>query len=72
MTTATVEQVLRATPVKGPPGPIIVASDGGAPAATALAVAKLLRDRTGATIRVVSVVEPLAAVVPAPMLLTTP
>lgn len=54
------------------PGPIIVASDGGAPAATALAIARMLRDRTGATIRVVSVVEPLAAVVPAPMLLTSP
>lgn len=53
-------------------GPIIVASDGGAPAATALAVAKLLRERTGSEIRVVSVVEPTAAVVPAPMLVNVP
>jgi nucleotide-binding universal stress UspA family protein len=74
MTTAirNVEHVATATSPPPVPGPIIVASDGGAPAATALAVAKMLRDRTGATIRVVSVVEPLAAVVPAPMLLTTP
>lgn len=55
-----------------PPGPIVVASDGSAPAATALAVARLLRDRTGAVVRVVSVVEPMAAVVPAPVLLQAP
>ena len=74
--TATVRQGENAnrtyTGETGTVGPIIVASDGGAPAATALAVAKRLRDRTGAPIHVISVIEPLAAVVPAPMLLTTP
>lgn len=74
MTAAThhVEHVANLGSPQPPAGPIIVASDGGGPAATALAIAKMLRDRTGGTIRVVSVVEPIAAVVPAPMLLTTP
>lgn len=74
MTSATVERAQSGSSSLQPPrvGPIIVASDGGAAAATALTVAKLLRDRTGAEIRVISVVEPTAAVVPAPMLLTTP
>lgn len=67
-----VEHLETTGPHEPAPGPIVVASDGGAPAATALAFAKMLRERTGATIRVVSVVEPLAAVVPAPMLLATP
>lgn len=74
MTTAIrhVEQLTGPGTASRTPGPIIVASDGGAPAATALAIARMLRDRTGAVVRVVSVVEPIAAVVPAPMLLTTP
>ena len=74
MTTAIrhVEQLTGPGTARRTPGPIIVASDGGAPAATALAIARMLRDRTGAVVRVVSVVEPIAAVVPAPMLLTTP
>ena len=74
MTTATVERAQTGMSPQQPPrvGPIIVASDGGAAAATALTIARLLRDRTGAEIRAVSVVEPTAAVVPAPLLLTTP
>lgn len=75
MTSATVERAAAGMGPGGAPpqaGPIIVASDGGAAATTALTVARLLRDRTGSDIRVVSVVEPTAAVVPAPMLLTTP
>ena len=71
MTTAigTLEADTRDTTTATEPGPIIVASDGGAPATTALAVAGRLRELTGARIHVVSVIEPLAAVVPAPLLL---
>lgn len=53
-------------------GPIVVASDGSAAAEAAFRFARTLHARTGRDVRVVSVVEPVASIAPAPLILANP
>lgn len=58
--------------VLSPDGPIMVASDASTSAALAMSAGRMLSDVTGLPVQVVSVIEPVAALAPAPMLVGLP
>lgn len=59
-------------PRQAPGRPLLIASDGSAEGGPALVIAKLLADRSGARVEVLSVLEPVNIIAPSPRIVPPP